>query len=201
MKWIAPALAYLAVFLGLFAFHSAWAALLGFHAAILGSLWIARPNIPLSILLKNSNKKWIAVSLLVCGSSGFALFFLWNVFGIASDLPAQVEALGLNAQTWFPFIAYFALVNPFIEEYFWRGYFGNPTKSLYLSDFIYSGFHGLILIGKVHSYSILFGLSVLVFAGWLWRQIAREDHGLLAPVLGHMAADFSILLVVYKMTV
>ena len=97
MKWIAPALAYLAVFLGLFAFHSAWAALLGFHAAILGSLWIARPNIPLSILLKNSNKKWIAVSLLVCGSSGFALFFLWNVFGIASDLPAQVEALGLNA--------------------------------------------------------------------------------------------------------
>ncbi|MCC6569860.1 MAG: hypothetical protein IT315_11545, partial [Anaerolineales bacterium] len=114
MKWIAPALAYLAVFLGLFVFHSAWAALLGFHAAIIGSLLIARPGIPLATLLKSSNKKWVAFSLLVCGSSGFALFFLWDVFGIARDLPSQVEALGLNARTWVPFIAYFALVNPFV---------------------------------------------------------------------------------------
>ena len=201
MKWIAPALAYLAVFLGLFAFHSAWAALLGFHAAILGSLWIARPNIPLSILLKNSNKKWIAVSLLVCGSSGFALFFLWNVFGIASDLPAQVEALGLNAQTWFPFIAYFALVNPFIEEYFWRGYLGNATKSLHISDFLYAGFHALILIHKVPIVSIFFAVAALALAGWFWRHLAREEGGgLLAPALGHMAADFTILVAICKMT-
>ena len=33
--------------------------------------------------------------------------------------------------------------------------------------------------------------------GWFWRQISREDEGLLAAVLGHMAADFSILFAVY----
>lgn len=201
MKWIAPALAYLAVGLGLLQFHSAWGALVGFHLAILISLLIAKPNIPVKILLKSSNIKWIFLSILLCGSSGVALYFLWDIFRVAKDLPAQVETLGLNSSTWLPFIAYFALVNPFIEEYFWRGYFGNQTKGLYLYDFIYSGFHFLILIGKVAVYSIIFGLSVLVFAGWLWRQIAREDHGLLAPVLGHMAADFSILFVIYKMTV
>ena len=197
MKWIAPALAYLAVGLGIFLFHSAWGALAGFHVVIIVSLLTARPNVPVTVLFKSTNLKWILLSILLCGGGGVTLYFLWNIFGFASDLPAQVEALGLNSSNWLPFIAYFALVNPFVEEYFWRGYFGNPTKSLYLYDFIYSGFHGLILIGKVHSYSIIFGLSVLVFAGWLWRQIAREDHGLLAPVLGHMVADFTILMAVY----
>jgi membrane protease YdiL (CAAX protease family) len=197
MKGLAPALAYLAVYLGLFVFHSAWGALLGFHAAIIGSLLIARPRIPISVLFKNTNKKRIALSVLVCGSSGVALFFLWNVFGIATNLPAQVEALGLNSRTWIPFIVYFASVNPFIEEYFWRGYLGSRTENLHPADFVYSGFHALILIGRVHAASIGFAVMVLALAGWFWRQIAREDGGLLAPALGHMAADLTILLAVF----
>lgn len=200
MKWIAPALAYLSVALGVFVFHNAWAALLGFHAAILGSLFIARPNIPISALFKNSNKKWIVSSVLLCGSSGIALFFLWDIFGVASDLPAQVESLGLNSRTWIPFIAYFALVNPFIEEYFWRGFLGSTSRQFHLSDFLYSGFHALILIGRVRFGSILFAFIVLALAGWFWRQIARVDGGLLAPVLGHMAADLTILVTVCIMT-
>ena len=51
MKWIAPSLAYLAVGVGLFVFHSAWGALLGFHAAIIISLWVARPGIPFAMLV------------------------------------------------------------------------------------------------------------------------------------------------------
>lgn len=197
MKWIAPTLAYLAVGLGIFQFHSAWGALVGFHIAIVLSLFIARPNIPFSILLKNTKIKWIALSILLCGSSGIALYFLWGQFGFAGDLPAQVESLDLTSSTWIPFIAYFALVNPWIEEYFWRGYLGSETKMLHGSDFVYSGFHAMILIGKVQTSSIVFGLSMLVLAGWFWRQLLREDHGLLAPVLGHMAADFTILMAVY----
>jgi membrane protease YdiL (CAAX protease family) len=201
MKWIAPALAYLAVGLGLFLFHSAWGALVGFHLAIIISLLIAKPNIPVTVLFKNTNIKWIFLSILLCGSSGVTLYFQWDKFGFANDLPSQVEALGLNSTTWLPFIAYFALVNPFVEEYFWRGYLGSQTKGPHVSDFLYAGFHALILINKTHAYSIIFAMISLTLAGWLWRQIAREDQGLLAPVLGHMAADFSILFVVYKMTV
>ena len=200
MKWIAPALAYLAVGLGIFQFHSAWGALVGFHVAIIFSLLIARPNIPIVILLKNTKIKWIVLSVLLCGSSGIALYFLWNQFGFVSDLPAQVESLGLTSSTWMPFIAYFALVNPFVEDYFWRGYLGSETKKLHISDFMYSGFHALVMIGKVRMDAVLFGLSMLVLAGWFWRQLLREDHGLLAPVLGHMAADFTILMAVFNMT-
>jgi hypothetical protein len=199
MKCIAPILAYLAVGIGLFIFHSAWGALLGFHLAIIVSLLIARPNIPVTILFKNRNIQITILSILLCGSSGVILYFLWDSFGFASDLSKQVEALGLNSANWIFFIGYFTLVNSFIEEYFWRGYLGSQTKSLHSSDFLYAGFHGLILINKVHAYSIIFALTMLILAGWFWRQIAREEEGLFAPVLGHMAADFTILLTVYKM--
>ena len=70
---------------------------------------------------------------------------------------------------------------------------------MYPSDFLYAGFHGLVLMGKVQTGAVVYSLVVLVLAGWFWRQIARADEGLLAPVLGHMAADFTILMAVYRM--
>ena len=197
MKSIAPMLAYLAVGIGLIQVHNAWGALLGFHLVIVVSLLWVRPNIPITVLFKSTNIKWILLSVLLCGSSGLALYFLWAYFGPANDLTAQVESLGLTSSTWPGFIAYFALVNPLMEEYFWRGYMGDPTNGFYIYDLIYAGFHALILIGKVPISSIIFALTVLTFAGWLWRQVAREDCGLLAPVLGHMAADFTILVAIF----
>lgn len=197
MKWISPILVYFAVSIGLFQFHSAWAALIGFHLAIIISLLMAKPNIPINILLTNTGIKWILISMLLCGSSGVTLYFLWEYFGFANDLSSQVKSLGLNSSNWILFITYFALVNPFVEEYFWRGYLGALTKGLHISDFLYAGFHALILIGKVRVSSMIYALTMLILAGWLWRQIFREDKGLIAPVLGHMTADFSILITVY----
>jgi membrane protease YdiL (CAAX protease family) len=197
MKAIAPLLVYLAVGIGMFQLHSAWGALLGFHLAIVVSLLWARPNIPVAILFKSTNIKWILLSVLLSGSSGLGLYFLWAYFGTVTDLSAQIESLGLTPATWPGFITYFALVNPLLEEYFWRGYLGNPTSKFYIYDLIYAGFHALVLMGKVPGYSIVFALMGLTFVGWFWRQVAREDRGLLAPVLGHMAADFTILLAVF----
>jgi hypothetical protein len=199
IKIIAPLMAYATVAIGIFWLQSAWMTLLGFHVAIISSLFIAKPNIPFSSLLKTHDKKWIALSILLSGCSGIGLFFLWPWFGIAEDLPAQLESMGLTASTWPPFIAYFTLVNPMIEEYFWRGYFGSTIQGVYIYDAIYAGYHALILIGKVHFASILFAFVMLGLAAWFWRQVTYKDGGLLAAVLGHMGADLSILLVVFWM--
>src|SRR5436190_20450964 len=119
MKWIAPVPVYLAVGFGLFILHNAWGALLCFHLAIIISLLIAKFNIPISVLLKSHKSKWIILNMLLCGSSGITLYFIWNQFGIVKDITTQTESFGLNAHTWLLFIAYFTVVNPFIEEYFW----------------------------------------------------------------------------------
>lgn len=190
---------YLAVGLGVFWFRNAWAALLGFHFAILLSLALARSKPPVKILFKSNHVRWVVLSILLSGGVGISLYLFWFSFGITSDLSAQVESLGLNPSNWRAFSAYFSLVNPFLEEYFWRGLLGSPTKKPSISDFMYAGFHALILIGSMPVASMIYSLSVLVLAGWFWRQIAREDSGLLAPVLGHMAADFTILVTVYRM--
>jgi hypothetical protein len=195
-KWFTPILPYLAVWAGLFLFKSAWLALAGFHLSIVFVLLVARANIPINILFKSKYLKWSVASVILCGLSGVSLYFFWGMFGVFNNLSAQLQALGLGGSAWLPFIAYFTLVNPFVEEYFWRGFLGNNTRVLYLGDFIFAAYHALILWNKIQPLSIALALVFLVTAGWLWRQISREDEGLLAAVLGHAAADFSILICV-----
>jgi hypothetical protein len=198
-KWLAPILPYLAVWVGLFYFKSAWTALLVFHAAILFVLVIARPNLPIESLLKSKSPKWIVLSALACSISGIGLYFFWNVFGISPELPGQLRAIGLNSSTWVGFIAYFSLVNPAVEEYFWRGFLGNNSARPVIDDVIFAGYHALVLWGKLPLLLIFFILLMLSLAGWFWRQVSRLDEGLLAAVLGHAVADFSIMSVVFWM--
>jgi hypothetical protein len=163
-KWLLPILPYIAVVAGMHLFKNAWIALLGFHASILIMLAIVHPGVPISALFKSNSPKWILISVLVCSTSGFGLYFLWNMLGITPDLSAQLATLGLRSPTsWLLFITYFSLVNPFIEEYFWRGYLGSNSKKLYLGDAVYAGYHGLILWGKVHPVMIL--LALIGFGG------------------------------------
>jgi hypothetical protein len=196
-KWLAPILPYLAIWAGLFLFQNAWVALIGFHFALLFALAVARPNIPVGVLFKSKHPKWIFASALFCGSSGIVLYFFWDLFGVADNLRAQLEAIGLNSSSWFAFSVYFSLVNPFIEEYFWRAYLGSDAKELRASDFAYAGYHALILWRKTHPLAVAFAVVTLVLVGWFWRQVRREDEGLLASALGHLAADFTIMTCVY----
>ena len=199
-KWLTPILPYLAVWVGLFLFKNAWFALIGFHVAILLVLAFVRPNIPFEILFESKHFQWVLMNVLICSASGIALYFLWNLFGIVPNLSMQLGSMGLNSSaSWFLFIAYFSLVNPLIEEYFWRVALGSNLKNIYIGDLVYAGYHVLVLWDKMNSLFILFAFITLSLAGWFWRQSSREDEGLLAAVLGHMVADFSILMVVYWM--
>lgn len=198
-KWLAPILPYFAVWAGFFVFSNAWATLIGFHLAILLVVIWLRPGLGIETLFKTTQPAWILLSVSICLAGGIGLYFLWDMFAVATNLHEQLLRLDLNPSTWAGFIAYFSLVNPFVEEYFWRGVLGNSTRGLHIGDLIYAGYHVMVVWDKIPAYSILIMLASLVFAGWFWRQIHRRDGGLLAPVLGHMVADFAILMTVYTM--
>lgn len=199
-KSLSPVLPYLAVWAGLFLFKNAWAALLGFHLALLiVAAWL-RPALPLRTLFKSSSPKRVVLGVLLCSASGAVLYGFWDSFGITPHLAQDLAALGLNAAAWPWFIAYFVLVNPLLEEYYWRAVLADTRCGLSPVDFLFAGYHVLILLSRVRIPGILFAQAMLIGAGWFWRQTARDDNGLLAPVLGHMAADLTILLAVRAMT-
>ena len=198
-KWLAPILPYLAVWAGFFLFSNAWLTLIGFHLAILLTLAWLRPTLRVDTLFKTTKPKYVFLSMFVGFAGGIGLYLLWDLFSVSNDLPEQLARLDLNSSTRMGFIAYFSLVNPFIEEYFWRGALGDSARQLYIGDVVYAGYHVMVVWNKVPAYSILITLMALVFAGWFWRQLYRRDGGLLAPVLGHMVADFAILMTGYTM--
>ncbi len=199
-KWLSAIPPYLFVYAGLFLFKSAWVAMLGFHLAILLTISVLRPRIPLNILFKTNHPQWIFPAVLLCSSGGVLIYCLYPLLGDPNVLASQLAELGLEKASWFGFIAYFSLINPCVEEYFWRASFGSETKGLYAGDLFYAGYHGLVLAGRTPAWLIFLALTCLVFVGWLWRQVRREDEGLLIPVMSHLAADLSVMIGVYLLT-
>lgn len=194
LLWVV--LPYLAVFLGM-SLRSGWAALLGFHAALLIVLLRpgARAQAP-RLLVPVSMRVILPLALLgVLG--GLGLWIIWPLPGLDRVYIPTVTGLGLSGPGWLPFIAYFTLVNPWLEEWFWRGLLLDEARGLSPVDFLFAGYHLFILALFVSLPWMAFAFTVLTLTGWLWRRVALRTGSLLPAVISHMLADLSILLVLF----
>ncbi len=201
LRRLAPLVPYIAVSLGLFVVHSAWAALVGYHLLMAACLtfsgaWTGQ----LRKFRAPGRLGWIVLVMLVGLAGGLGLYFLWPIYGIIPDLGAQLLPLGLNPVSWPFFIIYFSLVNPWLEEIFWRGWLGSQSLKLELNDLFFAGFHLLVIGGYVRWPSMLFVLLTLTGVGWFWRQVTRRERSLLPASLSHLVADAAILVAVYLHT-
>ena len=133
-----------------------------------------------------------------CG--GLLLYLLWPLLSIPPDINIQLQNIGLTAATWPYFILYFILVNPWIEEYYWRGYLGSESKYILPVDLFFAGYHVMVLAGKVDFIWLIAVFATLSFAAWLWRQANRISLGLLPSLASHMAADITIIFTIYWLT-
>jgi membrane protease YdiL (CAAX protease family) len=186
-------LPYLAVFLGMLTLRNAWAGLIGFHLALLPVLLLQRnPHAP--GLAPVSWKILLPVGL---GGAlgGVVIWMAWSLLGLPSHFGSQAQAVGLPCQTSLPFSLYLTLVNPALEELYWRGALGSPNPLPQLSDFLYAGYHFFVLFPFVSLPWILPSLLVLALAGWFWRLISWRTGSLLPAILSHALADASILAV------
>jgi hypothetical protein len=134
----------------------------------------------------------MALPVFVLG--GPIIWLIWPYAQIEHlPLSDSLAMFGLQGKPWIAFIIYYSLVNPWLEEWFWRGYMSDTSRCGAWSDLLYAGYHALVLGSFVTWPWILFALVVLTFAGTVWRLLAKRCDGLLIPVLGHMIADVTVI--------
>ncbi len=196
---LAPLTPYLAVLVGLDGFESGWLAFGLYHVGIVTVLALAgRLRMSRSLLAGwHSGVALMAVSAGAAG--GLLIWALWPQLGAASDLRARLGGIGLAGTAWTTFVAYHVLINPWLEELFWRGLLGGAARHPTVSDVAFAGYHILVLVRFVAWPWPLVAFAVLVGAAWTWRRIADCFGGLLIPVLSHMSANAGILLAVDTM--
>jgi hypothetical protein len=199
-RYLAPVVPYITVGIGLLVVHNAWAAIIGYHLAMLLVLTKAKTGIPLKKLIISNNIKisWLAVSL--GASGGILLFLLRPILGVPVDINIYLINIGLNAFTWPLFLAYHIMINPWIEEYYWRGYLGSNSKRLVVNDLLFAGYHIIVLAGKIDILWLVVCFICLFLGAWFWRQVTRWSQGLLSATMSHLAADFTIMLAIYFIT-
>lgn len=193
---------YITVGAGLYVFHNAWLAIFAYHMGMLCIILLAEKKPPVKYLFTSNNYKapLILAVIGVCG--GVLLFVLASFLAIPGNFASYTYSIGLTERTWLPFMAYYVLTTPFIEEYYWRGLLlGKLTNRTIASDLFFAGYHLLVLAGKIGTVWLPVIFLLLLLVAWLWRRFNKTSGGLLPSVLSHFTADISIILAIYYIAV
>jgi len=190
---------YVAMIVGLHLLGSAWVSFLIYHGLVVLTIWRDAE------LRRDLVRGWctkIGVAAIGFGIAGGAMMLLLAPYaGIdAALINPGLAKLGLAGAGWLLFVIYHTFVNPWFEEILWRGKLGCDSKRPVADDFLFAGYHVLVLMLFLDWIWIALAFVVLTIAGWFWRQLRRRFGGLLLPVLSHLAADGSIMIVVYMLS-
>lgn len=180
--------------LGLHVLHSGWAAILGYHAGMCLLLWTCDGWPASGRLLGGWSWKEGAACTAFCTGAGAVILVLWPLAGDpSSPLAGRLADLGLEGASWWLFAAYYVLVNPFLEEIYWRGWLSTDSRLPAPIDGLFAGYHALVLVLFIGWPWVLVAFACLVAAAWLWRRLSKRCGGLAIPVISHLAADISVI--------
>jgi hypothetical protein len=190
---LSPAALYAGIILGMHGFHSGWVALLAYHAGICISLTLAkawpsrrragsRLNLP------------VTRALVVAGlAAGPLIIILWRFMELPGTSMGQALAgVGLQGWSWMGFALYYAAVNPWLEEIFWRDSYSRLAPG-WLSDILFSGYHLFVMVLLVRAAWLPVAFVVLCAISAAWRVSVKRSGRLATSVFSHLAADISIV--------
>ncbi|MHC4551501.1 MAG: CPBP family intramembrane glutamic endopeptidase [Planctomycetota bacterium] len=189
---------YLAVLLGLFYFKNAFVSVLLYHLLLLGC--IAGINGRKAIHFLKVGFDGIIRWFCLCGLlPGIFIVSLWPIAKIETiNLSNLFELVGLSNTSFCVFALYACLVNPFLEESFWRGCFKPALKRPGLVDILFGGYHAVIVLPVLSLPYAIITLALLTCVGWVFRNIYCVTGGLAIPLITHIIADIAILAAVWK---
>jgi membrane protease YdiL (CAAX protease family) len=198
---IAPVLIYSAIYLGMHVFRSGWAAILMYHAVVCLVLTLAGGWSSASKLFRGwrpgAGLGFVAMSLL----TGVVVYVAWIEMQLApGSIADTVEGVGLQGPMLIGFGIYYAVVNPAIEEIFWRGWYGENCRWPLATDVLFAGYHLIVVVLFLNTLFMAVAFCVLIGAAWLWRLCVRRYDGLMIPFLSHTVADISIMAVLFLQT-
>lgn len=184
------------IWAGLYLLDSAWAALLLYHLALgAGLLWRSRRSPPARrALLRGWRPLPATLLLLMSAGFGMGLFlFIRQIDPTGVHVVERLRLIGLDGFWLLPFSIYTCVVNPPLEELYWRANYEAPRGWRF--DFGYALLHTPLIAssGALEPHRWPLAVLGLVLAGWLWRFAARRCGGLASSVAGHAAADAALL--------
>jgi hypothetical protein len=188
------ALPYIVVGFGLYVAHSALLAMLAYQAVMLAFVVRYRPTDPGRTGDRGGLYRWlpaalVALSVLV----GVPLRLLWGWFTSGPALVAQLQDWGLTTANWWLFAAWLCLMNPWLEQRFWRGVLGSADHRPRATDAGFAGYHLLVVLPVVAWPWLAATFAALVAASWWWRQVIRLQGNFRGATIAHFLADASIM--------
>lgn len=197
LRCVAPFAPYLTVGIGLLMLHNVWAAIFGYHLAMLLIMAVSGKGLSLSQLWQGGDSLRLPL-LTVAGAGGGLLLWLLQPWVLVNgQLGAFTQSIGLNQQSWPFFIVYFVLFTPALEELYWRGYLADSSLKPQVNDFLFAGYHLVVLGGIIQIGWLIIIFFLLAAAAWCWRQSNHLGAGLISSFISHLAADISVILVAY----
>ena len=199
-KILAPVIPYIAIGVGLLLFHNAWLAIFSYHLGIILLVHFSGARVPVRLVFRSRDYRLPVLAAMLGGAGGILLYVLWPMLAVPDDIELYLQSIGLNAGIWPVFLVYFVVVNPLIEEYYWRGCLGSKRQRPVLNDLWFSGYHLLVMAGNIGVMWLPVIFLVLAVTAWFWRQIDRLGEGLLPSVASHIAGDIAVITTIYYMS-
>jgi membrane protease YdiL (CAAX protease family) len=198
----AAAIPYVTVVIGLYVFNNAWVAFLPYHVAIVVVLALYGELAWLKKLKEGFSVKPVLLTGLPCLVAGVLIYALWPIASIEGcDLDEEINAMGFGGGLWFVMIAYSFVINPWFEEAFWRGFLGSKKRGLVVTDFLFAGYHILVLVLYLRPIWIVVAAIMLTGGAWFWRQLASRYKGLAVAAVTHLVADIGIMTAIHHLRI
>lgn len=130
------------------------------------------------------------------------LMWLHSYFFDIASLQALLEQWGFSGAGIIGLIIVLLVINPILEEVYWRGYLyeklklrGNPTLAILLTSCFYTSYHFLSII-PMFKWPLNIAAVIPVFiAGIFWGYIRGKTGSIIGPIISHVLGDLAIICV------